>query len=163
MSGPSIIRNKSAKSEIKVLFVAGFGPIVQDLESARKLYAESLRIPFEEGPGGYLHTGRLDGTKHFALWPLAQAAESCFGTDQWPAEVPIPQAWIEFDVKDIQKATGALSERGYRLLVAARKEPWGQTVTRLLGPEGLLVGITHTPWMRAPKPQVSRRRVSRAS
>jgi hypothetical protein len=31
---------------------------------------------------------------------------------------------------------------------APRKEPWGQTVTRLLGPEGLLVGITHTPSMR---------------
>jgi hypothetical protein len=26
--------------------------------------------------------------------------------------------------------------------------PWGQIVTRLLGPEGLLVGITHTPSMR---------------
>jgi hypothetical protein len=25
---------------------------------------------------------------------------------------------------------------------------WGQIVTRLLGPEGLLVGITHTPSMR---------------
>jgi hypothetical protein len=32
------------------------------------------------------------------------------------------------------------------LIVVA--EPWGQTVTRLLGPEGLLVGITHTPSMR---------------
>ena len=37
---------------------------------------------------------------------------------------------------------------GYQLLVDTRKEPWGQTVTRLLSPEGLLVGITHTPWMR---------------
>jgi hypothetical protein len=31
---------------------------------------------------------------------------------------------------------------------AARKEPWGQVVTRLLGPEGLLVGITYTPLIR---------------
>jgi len=29
-------------------------------------------------------------------------------------------------------------------------EPWGQTVTRLLAPEGILVGITHTPSMRSP-------------
>ena len=41
-----------------------------------------------------------------------------------------------------------LEERGYRVLVSARKEPWGQVVTRLLGPEGLLVGLTITPAMR---------------
>ena len=62
--------------------------------------------------------------------------------------MPIPQAWIEFDVDDVAAATAELAARGYRLLVAARDEPWGQTVTRLLGPEGLLVGITATPWMR---------------
>ena len=41
---------------------------------------------------------RLNGVKHFALWPLTQAAESCFGMDQWPVDLPVPQAWIEFDV-----------------------------------------------------------------
>jgi catechol 2,3-dioxygenase-like lactoylglutathione lyase family enzyme len=138
-----------SKSKINVLFIAGFGPIVRDLESSRNLYENTLGISFEEAPGGYLHTGKLDGAKHFALWPLAQASESCFGTEKWPSDVPIPQAWIEFDVEDIQEATVELKRQGYRLLVAARKEPWGQTVTRLLGPEGLLVGVTHTPWMRA--------------
>ncbi|MFZ0830849.1 MAG: VOC family protein [Thermoplasmata archaeon] len=133
---------------MKVLFIAGFGPIVKDPASARKFYADTLKISFEAAPGGYLHTGRLDGAKHFALWPLAQASESCFGTGIWPSEVPVPQAWIEFDVEDVQKSTDELKEQGYRLLVAARKEPWGQTVSRFLGPEGLLVGITHTPWMR---------------
>jgi hypothetical protein len=46
------------------------------------------------------------------------------------------------------RATAELTSQGYKLLVATQKEPWGQTVTRLLGPEGLLVGITHTPSMR---------------
>jgi hypothetical protein len=138
-----------AMRKIKVLFIAGFGPIGQDLESSRKLYSETLGIPFEEGPGGYLHTGKVDGAKHFAVWPLARASESCFGTGEWPRDLPVPQAWMEFDVEDIEGATAELRERGYRLLVAARKEPWGQTVTRLLGPEGLLVGVTHTPWMRS--------------
>ena len=87
------------------------------------------------------------GVKHFALWPLAQAAESCFGTDQWPGNLAVPQAWIEFDVDNIEKATAELKSQGYELLVATRKEPWGQVVTRMLGPEGLLVGITHTPSM----------------
>jgi hypothetical protein len=86
--------------------------------------------------------------KHFAPWPLAQAAESCFGTDQWPGNFAVPQAWIEFDVGDTERATAELTSQGYELLVATRKEPWGQIVTRLLGPGGLLVGITHTPSMR---------------
>ena len=139
------------KPAIHILFIAGFGPVVRDPESSRKLYSDTLGIAFEEAPGGYLHTGTLDGAKHFALWPLSQAAESCFGSDTWPADLPVPQAWIEFDAEDVPRATEELERRGYRLLVSARKEPWGQTVTRLLGPEGLLVGVTHTPWLREKK------------
>ena len=133
---------------IDVLFVAGFGPIVRDPAASRKFYREALGLPLKEDADGYLHTGDLEGVKHFALWPLAQAAVSCFGTDQWPGTVPVPQAWIELDVEDIEKATAELKSQGYQLLVAMRKEPWGQVVTRLLGPEGLLVGIAHTPAMR---------------
>ena len=133
---------------IDVLFVAGFGPIVQDPARSRKFYSEALDLKFIEDASGYLYTGELGGVKHFALWPLAQAAESCFGTDEWPGHLAVPQAWIEFDVDDIEKATAELKAQGYELLVATRKEPWGQIVTRLLGPEGLLVGITHTPSMR---------------
>jgi hypothetical protein len=133
---------------MKILFVAGFGPIVRDPEASRGLYADVLRIPFKESAGGYLHTDALAGVKHFALWPLSQAAESCFGSPVWPGDVPIPQGWVEFDVADIEEATTELSSSGYRLLVAVKKEPWGQTVTRFLGPEGLLVGVTHTPSMR---------------
>jgi len=133
---------------IDVLFVAGFGPIVRDPAASREFYSRTLGLPFYEETNGYLHTDKVDGVKHLALWPLAQAAESCFGTDQWPGDLPVPQAWIEFDVGNIKKATAELKSQGYKLLVAMRKEPWGQTVTRLLGPEGLLVGITHTPPMR---------------
>lgn len=53
--------------------------------------------------------------KHFALWPLAQVAEACFGTDQWPGDLPVPQAWIEFDAGNIDKATAELKVQGYRL------------------------------------------------
>jgi hypothetical protein len=133
---------------MRILFVAGFGPIVRDAETSRRLYVDLFRIPFKEEADGYLHTEALGGVKSFALWPLSQAAQSCFGSDVWPSEVRVPQGWIEFDVEDITEATTELSSRGYRLLVAERKEPWGQIVTRLLGPEGLLVGVTHTPSMR---------------
>jgi len=133
---------------INILFIVGFGPVVRDASASRKFYAETLGISFEEDATGYMYTAGLDGVKHFALWPLSQAARSCFNTTQWPDEFPVPQAWMEFDVEDIEKATIELTSRGYKLLVATQKEPWGQTVTRLLGPEGLLVGITHTPSMR---------------
>jgi len=89
------------------------------------------------------------------VWPLSQAAESCFGTSSWPADVCAPQAWLEFDVENIDVGTRELEERGYRLLVSKRTEPWGQVVTRLISPEGLLVGLTVTPSMRDAKPETS--------
>jgi catechol 2,3-dioxygenase-like lactoylglutathione lyase family enzyme len=62
--------------------------------------------------------------------------------------VPVPQGGIEFDVEDIEAAAEELRAKGYRLLHGPRIEPWGQTVARLLSPEGLLVGLSITPWMR---------------
>lgn len=140
-----------AAGKLKVLFVAGFGPIVRESAASRKLYGEVLGIDFTEESGGYLHTEALQGAKTFALWPLAQAAHSCFGTDSWPADIPAPQAWLEFDVQSVEHATTDLESQGYRILVKNKKEPWGQTVTRLLSPEGLLVGVTVTPSMRQEK------------
>lgn len=115
----------------------------------------ALGLPLKPMPGNeeYLLTEHdaIGGVKHFALWPLAQAARSCFDADLWPDYLPVPQAWVEFEVRDINTATDALKARGYRLLVDNRIEPWGQTVTRLLSPEGLLTGITVTPWLREGK------------
>jgi hypothetical protein len=133
---------------IQVLFIAGFGPIIRDAAASRQLYAQLLHIPFKEEKGGYLHTEALEGAKSFALWPLSQAALSCFGRDSWPSDVVIPHAWLELDVADVESATAELESRGYRMLVKNKKEPWGQTVSRFLDPEGLLVGITFTPSMR---------------
>jgi hypothetical protein len=137
--------------KIEVLFIAGFGPIVRETTLSRKLYCEALGIRFKEESGGYLHTEALQGAKTFALWPLSQAAYSCFGKDAWPEDIPVPQAWLEFDVENVENATTNLESQGYRILVKSKKEPWGQTVTRFLSPEGILVGITLTPSMREAK------------
>ena len=134
--------------KIKILFIAGFGPIVREPTASRKLYNQTLGIGFKEENGGYLHTEALQGAKTFALWPLSQVAESCFGKDAWPTEIPAPQAWLEFDVDDVEKATRELEAQGHRMLVKNKREPWGQTVSRFITPEGLLVGITLTPSMR---------------
>jgi catechol 2,3-dioxygenase-like lactoylglutathione lyase family enzyme len=135
---------------MKVSFVAGFGPIVPDIDASRAFWATGLGIELEQAAPSYWATDDLDGVKAFALWPLAQAAESCFGTPTWPSDIPAPQAWIELDVDSPEAVTAAVAElqaAGHRLLRGAAQEPWGQTTSRLLSPEGLLVGVTYTPWM----------------
>jgi hypothetical protein len=134
---------------LEVLFVAGFAPIVRD-GASRKLYGDALKLPLEDRDG-YAHTGDLDGLKHFGLWPLSHCAQSCFGTPEWPADVPVPQGCIEFEVEDVARATRELEAQGWALLVKDKTEPWGQVVTRFLAPEGLLIGLTFTPWLRQKK------------
>jgi hypothetical protein len=145
---------KHAAKKIDVLFIAGFGPIVREPADSRKLYSELLGISFKkekEETADYFHTEALQGAKTFALWPLSQAAYSCFGHQSWPEDIPAPQAWIEFDVDSVENATADLESRGYRILLKNKKEPWGQTVTRFISPEGLLVGLTFTPSLRNEK------------
>lgn len=137
---------------LKVLFVAGYGPITRDVAASSAFYQQALGLPLKamDGNEDYLATehGALNGVKHFALWPLAQAAQSCFGQVSWPADQVTPQSWVEFEVEDVGQATAVLKQAGYQLLIENRLEPWGQTVSRLLSPEGLLVGVTVTPWLR---------------
>jgi len=137
-------------SGLKVLFVAGFGPVVRDPVASKRYYVDTLGLPLRpmEHDASYYHGEALDGVRHFALWPLEAAAQSCFGKDRWPEDVPEPHAWLEFDVEDVASATEVLKQQGYRLLIESRKEPWGQTVTRMISPESILIGITYTPWMR---------------
>jgi catechol 2,3-dioxygenase-like lactoylglutathione lyase family enzyme len=135
---------------MKVAFVAGFGPIVKDTDASRAFWGEGLGIGLKEASPGYWTNDDLEGIRAFALWPLSQASEACFGTDTWPSDLPEPQAWMELDVEtpeDVGPATAEMAARGHRILVDAKLEPWGQTVSHLLSPEGILVGIVYTPWM----------------
>ena len=135
---------------MKVAFVAGFGPIVKDTDASRAFWGEGLGIGLEESSPGYWTNDDLEGMKAFALWPLSQAAEACFGKDAWPADLPEPQAWMELDLEtadDVGPATAEMAGRGYRILVDSKLEPWGQTVSHLLSPEGILMGIVYTPWL----------------
>src|SRR5580704_13812375 len=87
-------RSMTIARKIEVLFIAGFGPIVRETTTSRRLYSNALGIRFKEESGGYLHTEALQGAKTFALWPLPHAAHSCFGKDSWPDDIPVPQAWL---------------------------------------------------------------------
>jgi catechol 2,3-dioxygenase-like lactoylglutathione lyase family enzyme len=128
-----------------VQFVASVAPIVRDAGAARAFYRDALGLTFEGGDGDYVFTHKLEGTKHLGLWPLAEAANSCFGTSEWPTEVHVPQASIEFEVADVAAAAEELKAKGYRLIHDARTEPWGQVTARLLSPEGLLIAVCYTP------------------
>ena len=128
-----------------ILFVAGFAPIATDVTASQAFYRETLGLPLEVVSGDYIAVDGFDGAKHLGVWPLALAAESCFGTSEWPDDVPVPQASIEFEVADVEAAAAELVEAGHTLIHETRTEPWGQSIARLLGPEGLLVGVCHTP------------------
>ncbi|MCL4333277.1 MAG: glyoxalase [Candidatus Thermoplasmatota archaeon] len=133
---------------MKILFIAGFGPIPNDLVPSKKLYSEDLEIRFNEYEGGYMHARKIEGCKGFAIWPLSLAAEDCFGTKTWPVNIPVPQSWLEFEVEDVKEASEEMKRKGYRLLLDSYKEPYGQIVSRFLSPEGILLGLVYTPWLR---------------
>ena len=128
-----------------VQFVASIAPIVRDADAARLFYRDALGLSFEGEEGDYVFTQKLEGTKHFGLWPLSEAASACFGTSEWPADIPVPQASIEFEVPDVAAAAAELKAKGCRLIHEARTEPWAQITARLLSPEGLLVAVCYTP------------------
>ena len=135
---------------MKVSFISGFGPIVRDPAESRRFWGEgAIGLPLAEIATDYYGVDDV-GVRAFALWPLNQAAESTFGTPDWPADLPTPQAWIELDVEsaeEVKSAAAELKAGGYRLLREAQQEPWKQWTARLLSPEGLLVGVAFTPWM----------------
>ncbi|HEY1237121.1 MAG TPA: VOC family protein [Solirubrobacterales bacterium] len=138
---------------MNVIFMASVAVIAPDPPKSRELFVDALGLPLEASPGDdYFHTDRIEGSKHFGVWPLTQAAQACFGVDQWPADRPVPQASIEFEVENAAAVAAAAEElegKGFELLHGAREEPWGQTVARLLSIEGAIIGISYAPALHA--------------
>jgi catechol 2,3-dioxygenase-like lactoylglutathione lyase family enzyme len=115
---------------------------------SRRLFIDTMGLPLEGEGDGYYSSGDIRGCNHFGVWPLSEAAASCFGTPEWPADLIVPQASIEFEVDDPQAVAAAgaeLQAAGYELLHPARTEPWGQIVARLLTQDGLVVGVSYIP------------------
>ncbi|MFD2093072.1 VOC family protein [Blastococcus deserti] len=133
-----------------VLFIASVSVIAADPAASRRLYVDALGLPLERLDGEYFASERIEGSRHFGVWPLAEAARACFGSEAWPADRPVPQASIEFELADADAvAAGAaeLRDVGFELLHEARTEPWGQTVARLQSAEGLVVGLSYAAWL----------------
>jgi catechol 2,3-dioxygenase-like lactoylglutathione lyase family enzyme len=130
-------------------FIASIAVITSDPEKSRKLFVDALGLPLEASPGSdYFHSEHIDGSKHFGVWPLSEAAQACFGTPDWSADRVVPQMSLEFEVGDaeaVQAAAEELRQRGFSLLHDGREEPWGQTVARLQSDEGSIIGISFAP------------------
>jgi len=136
---------------MKIEFVSSIAVITPDPPQSRRLYVDTLGLPLSgQTSDGYIHSEQVPGAKHFGVWPISQAAEACFGVEQWPAALAVPQVSIEFDVSDVDSVQAAADElvaAGHELLHPVRREPWGQTVVRLLSPEGAIIGISFVPSM----------------
>lgn len=132
---------------MRIRWVSGVAPIVTDLPASTAFYRDLLGLPF--AGHDYPMTDAVNGIRHLGLWTLENAAQSCFGSPAWPAGIPIPQAEIEFDVDSpgtVGEAAREMEAAGHQLLQPVTTEEWGQTVCRVLSPEGFLVTIAHTPW-----------------
>ena len=130
-------------------FIAGFAVIAPEPARSRELYVDALGLPLEAAAGSdYFHSEHVGGARHFGVWPLAEAAQACFGRPEWPQDVTVPQASVEFEVADpaaVASAAAELHAAGFELVHDAREEPWGQTVARLQSPEGLIIGLSYAP------------------
>ena len=61
-----------------------------------------------------------------------------------------PPGQLEFELASPEAVPAAATElagQGHQLIHNARTEPWGQVTARVLGPEGIAVGVCYTPWL----------------
>jgi catechol 2,3-dioxygenase-like lactoylglutathione lyase family enzyme len=140
---------EDTEAKMKIECIAGFASITKEPSSSTSLYQDILGLPLEK-QGDYLYMDKFPGANHFGVWPLAMAAQSCFGKDEWPDDVPEPTATIEFELADsaaVEQAVQEMKEKGQEFVHEARTEPWGQTVARFISPEGVLVGLSYAPWL----------------
>ena len=142
-------RAKSYATGVEIEFIASIAVIAPDPARSRDLFIDALGLPLAAGPGSdYFHSERIEGSKHFGVWPLSEAARACFGTADWPADRTVPQMSLEFEVHDAEAVGSAaeeLRQRGFTLLHDRREEPWGQTVARLQSHKGSIIGISFAP------------------
>ena len=136
---------------MEILFVASMAVVAPNPVASRRLFVDVLGLPLRRHEGDeYYFSEEVAGSRHFGVWPLDQAAQACFGTTEWPAGRPRPQACVEFEVAGeaaVEAAGRELEEHGYPLLHPVRTEPWGQTIARVITEDNVIVGVGYSPWM----------------
>jgi hypothetical protein len=136
---------------MEIVHISGMALITTEGRKTRELFTKAFGLPLKghSPTDEYVFSDDIPGSKHFGLWPLADAAQACFGKPEWPKGLRVPQATVELEVKSeaaVAAAEKELRALGHELLHATRTEPWGQTVCRLLTAEGVIVGVSYAPW-----------------
>ncbi|MEM1370579.1 MAG: VOC family protein [Cyanobacteria bacterium P01_H01_bin.15] len=135
---------------MEIKLITGFAVITKYPDASAALYQGTLALPLKTQEG-YCYMDKFPGANHFGIWPLKMAAQSCFGQDEWPESIPVPTATIEFELTDsdaLESAVLEMKATGQDFIHEPRTEPWGQMVARFISPEGLLIGLTYTPWLK---------------
>ena len=134
---------------MKIQQIAGFAVITKSPTESASLYKDALGLVFKS-QDDYLYLDKFTGCNHFGVWPLSMAAQSCFGTEEWPKSFPEPTSTIEYELgspEEVEQAVEELKAKGQVFLHEAKKEPWGQTSARFLSPENVLIGLSYAPWL----------------
>jgi hypothetical protein len=144
---PALVGKGSA---MRGLFVAGFGSIVREREASRHFYGDDLGTRLDAEADGYLHTEGLAGGKDLRALAARASGGAVLRRPTVARTRPRPARLARVRRGRSGGRDVGATHQGVCPLGRARVEPWGQTVTRLLAPEGILVGVTHTPSMRGP-------------
>lgn len=127
--------------------MAGVAEIVEDVNEALKFYRDALGLEVKEQNGDDYAIINVPGVLHFGVWNRGHAAESTLGNRDLADQIPLGFT-LEFEVDDVARASGKLTEGGYALAHEPREEPWGQKTCRMFSPAGSLLGLAETPWAR---------------
>ncbi len=97
---------------MNIKFLATVAVIAPDPMNSRSLYVEALGLPLQGEGDGYFHSEQIAGCKSFGIWPLSQAAQACFGTDQWPGRTTRTAG--QHRVRHVQRRRGGCCSTGTR-------------------------------------------------
>src|SRR3954470_23652487 len=96
---------------MNVLFISSVAIVAPDPAASRKLFVDALGLPLHSTGGtDYYSSEEIGGSKHFGVWPLAEAAQACFGSPEWPSHLTVPQASVEFEVESAEAVGPAGAE-----------------------------------------------------
>ena len=115
---------------MNIKFVASIAVITADPGASLKLYVDAFGLPLQSQGDGYYHSEKIEGTKHFGVWPLTQAAQACFGRPEWPSEYRVPQASIEYEVVDAEAVAAAARNYKTRDTHFFTKRGWNRGARR---------------------------------